>query len=183
LLARARFPLIILATLFVCLCAHEAGHVLAAVATGGSVTDITLFSLRPHVRIAGTASTAGEAIRAAGGSAWFLFLYAVAAITWRRPSGDWQIANYAMSLFAAVEILGWVTSSLAGQSVTGPNDASDFLEVSGANPYLVASVAAAIGVCVGLVVRGLERRRSGEIPTPGASEEVRALARGAAGGS
>ena len=166
-----------------CLCAHEAGHVLAAVATGGTVTDIALLNSRPHVRIAGAASATGEAVRAVGGSVWFLLLYAVAAVRWRRPRGDWQVVKYAMSLFAAVEILGWSISCLAPPSIMGPNDAADFLAVSHVNPYLVAAVAGGIGVCGRLALGALDSRPMAEPRMENVGEKVRALARGAAGGS
>ena len=179
---RLRVPLITLAVLFVCLSVHELGHAAAGYLTGGRITAIVLLSLRPQVRIAGSGTAAIEAFRAVAGSACYLLFYSILALICPRSREEWRAVSYAASLFAAVEVLGWTLSSLAGTASMGPNDAEDFIAVSQANRYLVAAVAACIGVAGATALRWLNRRRTSSLPQSSATP-VHPLAKSAAGGA
>jgi hypothetical protein len=179
LLAGFRSPFLVSLALFVCLCTHELGHAVAGWLTGGTVTQFALFSLPPHVRIAGSASPAQEAVRDAASSLTYLLVYAIFALATRRVRGEWELVRYAASLFALVEILGWILSSFLGTSIMGPNDADDFLAASGASPYLLAGSAAAVGVLGAIGLRLLAWpgfRAETQLP---ADESVLALAKAA----
>lgn len=173
-LSRFRSPLTILATLFVCVCLHEAGHAIAGLVTGGRILEFAVFAAPPHVRIAGEGSAAVEAVRDAAGTGFFLLLYA--AFLAARPR--WEDVRHGASLFACVELSGWTLSSLLGTGAMGPNDAGQFIAVTGTSPYLVAAGAAAIGLAGAMLVRRLDRRRA---ERPGMSRGS-GLARGAASG-
>jgi hypothetical protein len=147
--------LVFFATFFVCICIHETGHVLAGVLTGGRITEIALVSFTPHVRIAGECTPAVECVRAAAGSAFFLATYFAMALLLYRESE----ARRAASWFAVVELLGWVLSSAVSPTAMGPNDAAHFVEISGANRFLVAGMAAGIGIGGAALLRVLPRAR------------------------
>jgi hypothetical protein len=146
--------LVFLATFIVCVCIHETGHMLAGVLTGGRITEIALVSFTPHVRIAGDCTPAVECVRAAAGSAFFLAAYFAMALLHRECE-----VKRAASYFALVELLGWVLSSAVSPAAMGPNDAAHFLEISGANRFLVAGVAAGIGIGGAALLRVLTRAR------------------------
>lgn len=134
----------------------------------------------PHVRIDGRTSAAQEAFRDAAGSGGFLLVYVVFAFATLRSGGEWEMVRYAASLFAGIEIAGWVLSSLLSTAVTGPNDAHDFLAASGASPYVVAGVATGIGASGWYILR-LARRGVGSEPRQQPLETVRVLAKAATG--
>jgi len=154
LLFRFRPVILYLATFFVCICVHESGHALAGYFTGGRITEIALVSFTPHVRIAGECTRLEECVRAAAGSAFFLTVYFAFAMMRR---GD--VVREAASWFAVVELLGWVLSSAVSPTAMGPNDAARLLEVSGANRFTVAAVAASIGLLGYALLRALLRAR------------------------
>jgi hypothetical protein len=138
-----QFPLQALATLAAGLTLHELGHAIAGLLTRGHITEFVLFSLTPHVQIAGTCSPAGEALRTAAGSGLVLLLYFSSAIVQGRASDRWQVVRNVSFWFAMIEILGWFLCSLFPGS-NGPNDATRFVEVSGISPAAVAAVCALI---------------------------------------
>lgn len=135
----------------------------------------------PHIRISGAATAAREAFRDAAGSGGFLLMYAVFAVATLRSYSRWEMVRLAASLFAGIEIAGWVLSSLVSPAVMGPNDAHDFLVVTGASPYMVAGIAASVGVLGWCVLRLLERFRVCPEPQPESHETVRVLAKAATG--
>ena len=137
-----------------CICVHESGHALAGYLTGGRITEIALVSLTPHVRIAGECTRLEECVRAAAGSAFFLIVYFAFALIRR---GD--VVREAASWFAVVELLGWVLSSAVSPTAMGPNDATRLLEVSGANRFTVAVVAASVGLLGYALLHALTRAR------------------------
>ena len=147
--------LVFITTFIVCICVHETGHVLAGVLTGGRITEIVLVSFTPYVRIAGECTPALECVRAAAGSAFFLVAYFAMALVHRECE-----VKRAASWFALVELTGWVLSSAVSPTAMGPNDAAHFLEVSGANRFLVAGVTAGIGISGAALLRVLARVRT-----------------------
>src|SRR4051794_10847178 len=102
---------------------HEFGHVLAAYGTGGTVTDLVVFSLRPHVRVLGTATQNQEVLRAVAGSASSLLACFVFLLAVRSRSAACRLARHMATAFAAAELLGWSLSSLARAQSPSPDDA------------------------------------------------------------
>jgi hypothetical protein len=154
--------LVAILTLLSCLAAHEFGHVLAACLTGGVVRDFVLFSIRPHVAIAGAATHAQDAIRAAGGSVCSLlaclgFLLAAPA--------RWRLVKDTTTAFGCVELVGWSLSSLVREQSRYPDDAERFLAASGANAYHVVAVCALIAFAGFIAFRLSERARHKHMPT------------------
>ena len=133
---------------------HEFGHILAAWLSGGSVHDVVLFSLRPHVQIDGFASAGEEAFRAVGGSLCSLVgSFAVLLLAPRRSIG-WHLLRDTGIAFGCVELLGWSLSSLfSSASEAYPDDAQRFLAVSGADPHIVVTVCAVIAFSGFLLLR------------------------------
>ena len=154
-----RFLLVTAATFLLCLSLHELGHAIAGCITGGMITEIAIFSLPPHVRIAGDAGTAGEMFRSAGGSGFFLLLYFVACIIVR----PWNVVSRQVremaSWFAAIEVGGWVLASMVKPDAFGPNDAERFLAVSGMHPASLAAVCVFIGAAGALALYAARERR------------------------
>lgn len=148
-------PLLIAVGTLLCLIGiHEFGHIIAAWLSGGVVSDVVLFSLRPHVRIIGAATHAQEAFRAAAGSGASLiacFLFVLAAPF--EGAGS-QLAKDTAALFAFVELLGWSLSSLVRDSSASPDDAERFLAASGlgALPVVAACTLVLIAGILTLVV-------------------------------
>jgi hypothetical protein len=64
-----------LGTLLLSLFIHELGHTAAAYLSGGRITEFSVLTLQPHVRIDGVGTPAMEAFRAAAGSGLFLLIY------------------------------------------------------------------------------------------------------------
>jgi hypothetical protein len=182
LVSRLRLPFFALLTLFICLCTHECGHAIAALLTGGHVTEVQLLSFRPHVQIAGNGSTAEEAFRTAAGSGFFLLTYVVFALLFPSRNGATRLVRDAAALFAIVEILGWVLSSLTPWAAMGPNDAEHFLAVSGTPRSVVAAVAASVGIAGTLALHAVGFVRDRAPTRPARPEPVRPLAKSAAGG-
>jgi hypothetical protein len=177
---RLHLPLITVAVLCLGLSVHEMGHAAAAYLTGGRVSEFVLFSLRPHVRIAGNATAAAEALRAIAGSACFLLFYAILSVVCPRSREEWRAVRCAASLFAVVELLGWTVSSLAGTASAGPNDAADFVASTQWNRYVVAATAAGIGGIGAAALRAFERRRVRSNSPSSETSSVRPLAKAAA---
>jgi hypothetical protein len=124
---------------------HELGHALAAFFSGGRITGFSIFSLPPHVRIAGSGTLWQESFRAVAGSGMFLSLYFLVVPFVRRDEFLWRIGRTMASWFAFIELAGWTLASLSLTSFGGANDAQRFLAVSGIRPMYVASAAALIG--------------------------------------
>lgn len=146
-----------------CVAVHELGHALAGYATGRQITEVVLFSLRPHVRLYGTASPAQDAFSAAAGSALVMLLWFCWLLLPYSARHRW-ITDVASS-FAGVELLGWTLSSLLPPHGSSADDAVRFLAVSRVSPDLV------VMVCVLLAVAGVAIRRSRRVRQCGA--EVR----------
>ena len=128
---------------------------MAALVSGGSVTEISIFSLRPHVRIAGPATMVQAAFRAAAGTGLSFLAYAAFVFLTRHAGPTLQLVRFTASCFIGAELFGWILSSLLGSSGSSPDDARRFLDISGFNRYSVAAFCAAIGlVGVCLFFRG-----------------------------
>lgn len=123
------------------------------------MTEFVLFSLRPHVRVAGAATLSQEAFRAASGTAFSLLAYLVFMLATTRKA-NLQLIRTVASCFASVELLGWILSSITWQA--DADDASVFLATSGLHPRSVAIVCAAAGMFGALVIlrRSLATRNS-----------------------
>src|SRR5690242_18024792 len=151
--------------LFLFVTVHESGHLLAGWLTGGHVREIALLSVQPHVRILGNSSPRVEAVRSAAGSG--LSLLAAYAFLLFAPAA-WFMARDTATAFGCIELLGWTLSSLTGAHNPNPDDAEHFLAISGASPYAVVAVCAALG-CIGfLIIRRTEMRRRTCVEAAGA---------------
>ena len=153
-LSHLKFPCLGLLTVLVFLCVHESGHAVAAYLTGGWVTEVSIFSFRPHVRIEGTATAMQSMFRASAGTGFSLL--AVVLLTWLTPPRQFtmQLVRVVASCFLEAELIGWTSSALWGSS--GRDDASLFLEITGFNPYWTAAICAAIAL---LLAAALVRTR------------------------
>lgn len=138
-----------IALVLVCLAAgvtvHELGHVFAGLCCGGTVADLTLFSLRPNVRILGHASPAQEMFVAAAGSGAVLLLW----LLWRVARPGPRIAGETLSCFAIVELLGWALSAVRYPAAEASNDVARFLRAAHLHPGWV------VAGCVLLAAAGL----------------------------
>jgi hypothetical protein len=119
---------------------------LAAYATGGSVSEVSIFSLRPHVRLEGIPTAAQEAFRTVGGTGLSLLAYCCFMLLVKHRGSTLSLVRTIASWFMCAELLGWILSSLAASSGQEANDASRFVAVSGLSPYAVAAVCAAAGL-------------------------------------
>jgi hypothetical protein len=146
LLHRFSLPLVALGTLLLSLCIHELGHTAAAYCTGAHITEFSVFTLRPHVRILGAGSPAIEAFRAAAGSGFFLLVYFLSLPLIPRRGSLFGIGRQAASWFALSELLGWTLTSLGISSEGISNDAQRFMSASGANPLAVVAGCAALAL-------------------------------------
>ena len=141
-----RFPICLV---FACLLAgvviHELGHVLAGLFCGVSISDLSVFSLQPHVRIAGRLTPAQEMFAAAAGSGAVLVVW----LLWRIAGRGLHIAADAFSCFAAVELLGWALSAICYPASEASNDVTRFLRAGQLQPGWV------VAACVLLAAAGL----------------------------
>jgi hypothetical protein len=138
-----------LLAVFLYIAAHEGGHVLAGVATGRTVTSITLVSLKPSVTLLGLSTPGEQAFAAAAGSGLVVSIW-LAFMIFRRARGE-TFTAWAITFFAGIELLAWFVSSLAHRLAPPSNDVTKFLNVSGIEPLLVASLVGVIAV-VGAVI-------------------------------
>jgi hypothetical protein len=115
---------------------HEGGHVLAAVATGQTVTDVTLLSLTPHVSLRGPSTAAEDAFAAAAGSGLVIALWFVYMVVRRDRRAS--IASEGAAFFTGIELLAWFVSSATHTVAPEQNDVTKFIEYSGVHPGLVA---------------------------------------------
>lgn len=158
-------------TLLACIVVHESGHAVATYLSGGWISEFSIFSLRPHVRVEGAATQTQAAFRAAAGTGFSLLVYfAFVSLTPRAGSAVRFVRSIA-SCFISAELLGWILSSLLGSSASDPDDARRFLAISGLSPYSVAGVCLTVGLlCIARFLHsgqmGVEARRS-----PHASEK------------
>ena len=153
------YPLLAAGTLLTGLCLHEGGHALAAWLTGGRILEIVLFSLTPHVTVAGHCKGAAEAFRAAAGSGSSLTIYFFLTLLSKPPAGfGFRIAELTAFWYAMAEILGWTLTAVFPGSADG-NDAAHFLETSGISHGLLA--AACLALASMLVFLTLRRMRLG----------------------
>ena len=146
---RAALALRALAAVVLYIAAHEGGHVLAGLATGGAVTQVTLVSLKPSVTLRGLSTPYEQALAAAAGSAlvvalWFAFMLL------RRTKHETFNSN-AFTLFAGIELLAWFVSAGTHQFAPQRNDVTKFLDSSGFEPLLVAAVVGAIAVLAAVI--------------------------------
>jgi hypothetical protein len=148
------------------LCIHESGHVIAAWLGGGTVSDVAIFTLRPHVTILGLANGGQEAVRAVAGSAASLFACFGLILGMPVLGPSWRIAKDTTVAFGSVELIGWCVSSVIGNRSLNPDDAQRFLAASGLTAFPVLTVCAFVagaGVLVlyfdGRRMRGPLRRR------------------------
>jgi hypothetical protein len=152
-----RNVLIAVGTTLAFLCIHEAGHAMAAWRSGGTILQVVLFSLRPHVSIAGPATHAQEAFRAAGGSLTSLLAcFGLLLLAPLRGSG-WQLLRSTAAMFGCVELVGWSVSSLIHARSVSPDDAERFVTASGAGAFPI------VAICVMLGFAGLLLMRRGEL--------------------
>jgi hypothetical protein len=159
LLPRFPRPLIAIAALFVCLTIHELGHVLAAYLSGGTVQEVVVFSLVPHVGISGTATAEIEAIRAVSGSALSLVFCLAILLAVRGNTAARRIAKDAVTAFACVELTGWSLSSLTQTLSSSPDDAQHFLSAAGVSRFTVVAMCALL-VAMGVWLFRVSERRA-----------------------
>jgi hypothetical protein len=164
-LGRAALALRALAAVLLYIAAHEGGHVLAGLATGGAVTQVTLVSLTPSVTLRGLSTPAEQALAAAAGSTvvvalWFAFMLL-------RPTKHETFNSNAFTLFAGIELLAWFVSAGTHQFAPQRNDVTKFIDASGLQPLLVAAVVGMIAVLAAVI----------SSPSFNAAERVRRLSR------
>ena len=129
--------LLILAVLALGVLLHEAGHIVAGILCGASVTDITLFSLRPSIRMSGAFTPLQEMAIALAGSGSVLAAWLVVRSAASRPG----LVLDAVSCLALVELLGWAGSALSYPECPASNDAARLIVAARVPPELVAAAA------------------------------------------
>lgn len=128
---------------------HEAGHALAAISTGRTVTKIRMLSLTPHVALRGPSTPASDAFAASAGSGLVVALwFAYTAIYRNRRS---TLLCEGFTFFAAIELLAWFVSALVHTTAPPNNDVTKFINVSGLSPASVAFAVAAIALAAAQV--------------------------------
>jgi hypothetical protein len=138
--------------LFVLCCGvilHECGHAIAGVLCGGVVSDFTLFSIRPQVRISGRFTPEQEIFKAVAGSGSILLAWAFFTVVGPVRA---RVAQDALSCLALVELGGWTLSALTCSARMMNNDAVRFLEASGADRGIVVAGCTALA-CAGALIR------------------------------
>jgi hypothetical protein len=138
-----------LAAVLLYIAAHEGGHILAGLATGRIVTQVTLVSLTPSVTLRGLSTPAEQALAAAAGSAFVVTLW-FAFMLLRRTKHETFNSN-AFTLFAGIELLAWFVSAGTHQFAPQGNDVTKFLYASGLQPLLVAAAVGAIAVLAAVI--------------------------------
>jgi hypothetical protein len=169
---RIKSPFQVLGAGLACLFLHELGHVVGAYSTGQHITEFVLFSVRPHVSIAGPVTALGEAVTAASGSALVLFSWLLLLLL-PRSCGSEELCH-AVSGFAYIELLGWTLSSVWPPGGSSPDDAVRFMATSGANMWIVVGVVLllALAGAVLLYSRTMPQRtvaKTSTVPSPRAS--------------
>jgi hypothetical protein len=149
---RAALALRALAAVLLYIAAHEGGHVLAGLVSGGTVTQVNLVSLKPSVRLRGLSTPSEQAIAAAAGSAlvvslWFAFMLL-------RPTKQETFNSNAFTLFAGIELFAWFVSAGTHQFAPQRNDVTKFLDASGLQPLLLLAVVGAIAVLAAVICAG-----------------------------
>lgn len=144
-----------------CLCAHEAGHALAAVLFGGTVTGFVLLSDTPHVDVSGRFTPAQDAVTSAAGSGLILLLWTAGALV---APHSWELLVRVSGMFGAIELLAWTIGAGVYPHSGGEDDVSRFLLRSGTPrvEVLAACVALAFGGVMILRLRSRKRRLSGK---------------------
>lgn len=132
-----RVPLLLSATLLICVTVHEIGHALATIATGGRVKEFSVLGFRPHISVQGKFTDAQNAAKSIAGSGTFLAVWTLFIIS--LPSGRSRFfeVKAATAFFAFIEVLGWTLASL--QYPRGPrsDDPWKFLALTGLSPQIV----------------------------------------------
>jgi hypothetical protein len=153
-------PVVFLATLAVCILLHETGHIIAALLTGGNITQIAFLSLTPHVTVLASRFASVEAFRAATGSGLVILTTMTVLYAFRRRS---TIVVEAMGWFALIELAGWSLSILSPDG--SANDASYFLLQSHTRAMYVIAVVAILACAIALLLRVQEPQYAGRFPS------------------
>jgi hypothetical protein len=130
-----------LLAVLVYVCAHEGGHVLAALATGRSVVDVTLLSLTPRISLAGSSTAAQDAFAAAAGSGLVVLIATAWALVSRRVTFGSQAAGF----FAGIELLAWFVSAAVHSFAAPGNDVTKFIVFSGLGSGWVVLAVGCVG--------------------------------------
>jgi hypothetical protein len=143
-----RVPLLLSATLLICVTVHEIGHALATLATGGRVKEFSVLGFRPHI------------IKSVAGTGTFLAVWTLFIVSLPRGRSRFFEVKAATAFFAFIEVLGWTLASL--QYPRGPrsDDPWKFLSLTGLSPEIVTITCIAM---MGLIW-GLYRSRTCPVP-------------------
>jgi hypothetical protein len=149
-----RFPvLLVILSLAAGVLLHEIGHAVAGLCCGGVVSDLTLFSIRPHVRVFGHFTAAQEIFSAAAGSGAVLLVWLLTRLLRSIP----RTVGDAFSCLAVVELLGWGLSATAYPSPETSHDVVRFLRAAQVPPLSVAVACLLLGLIGWLVARWTRR--------------------------
>ena len=139
-----------LVTIALCVTIHEFGHAIASVLTGGVVTQFVIFDAHPHIHLLSPAHGATESIRIAAGSGLVLLIWlACGLMSW--GSRKW-FSFKVLSLFAGVELTGWLLACLRMDGANQANDARDFLASSGTTGVALIPLVLLVGATGGLIM-------------------------------
>jgi hypothetical protein len=155
-----RVPLLLSATLLICVTVHEIGHALATLATGGRVKEFSVLGFRPHIKVQGKFTDAQNAIKSVAGTGTFLAVWTLFIVSLPRGRSRFFEVKAATAFFAFIEVLGWTLASL--QYPRGPrsDDPWKFLSLTGLSPEIVTITCIAM---MGLIW-GLYRSRTCPVP-------------------
>ena len=132
-----RVPLLLSATLLICITVHEVGHAVATVVTGGRVREFSVLGFRPHISVQGNFTDAQNAAKSIAGSGTFLAVWTLFIVSLPRGRSRFFEVKAATAFFAFIEVLGWALASL--QYPRGPrsDDPWKFLTLTGLSPLIV----------------------------------------------
>ena len=141
---------IALATVALCVTIHEFGHAIASVLTGGVVTQFAVFEAHPHIHVLSPAHGATQSIRIAAGSGLVLLIWLASGLmSW--GSRKW-FSFKVFSIFAGVELTGWLLSCLRMDPANQANDATDFLASSGTTGAVLIQLVLLVATTGGLIM-------------------------------
>jgi membrane-associated protease RseP (regulator of RpoE activity) len=132
-----RVPLLLSATLLICVTVHEIGHALATIATGGRVKEFSVLGFRPHVSVQGKFTDAQKAVRSAAGSGTFLAMWTLFIVSLPRCRSRFFEIKAATAFFAFIEVLGWTLASLQYPHGPRSDDPWKFISLTGLSPQIV----------------------------------------------
>jgi hypothetical protein len=136
-----------------CVTVHEIGHVLAAFATGGQVTEFSVLGFRPHVTVTGKFTEAQNALKSVAGSGTFLAVWTLFIVALPRGRSKFFEIKAATAFFAFIEVLGWTLASLKYPRGPRSDDPWKFISFTGLDPIVITAACFAMMLAIWALYR------------------------------